>query len=241
MIRPFIFSLAMCCMATIQAQDAGQQDNKETLDWVQRRALHIKGQLTDAINMNDQSLLLVRLMEAHREFESIALAGLYCPDVRVAAEHGRSASNWLNNYTKDKDLNSCMVRAGEARTQAHKMGEAAEKCAVLCGEGSQKSFCPADLLTVNAELAQHDLNDGLASNDMHILSQKVEHARRIFMECQNMASSMENCGPAWLAATAAEQECSAALSSGSFATAIVHVQSALDYVQRLKDAAKRCK
>jgi hypothetical protein len=240
MIRSFFLLWVLCCTAVVCAQET-PQDNKETLDWVQRRAAHIKGQLTDAINMNDQSMLLVRLMEAHREFESVALAGLYCPDVRIAAEQGRNASNWLNNYTRDKDLNACMVRAGEARTQAHKMGEAAEKCAVLCGEGSQKSFCPADLLTVNAELAKHDLDDGLASNDMHILSQKVEHARRIFIECQNMASSMENCGPVWLAATAAEVECSAALSSDTFADAVVYVQSALEQVQRLKDAAKRCK
>ncbi|MCY7329266.1 MAG: hypothetical protein LH618_12005, partial [Saprospiraceae bacterium] len=96
-------------------------DNPETLAWVLKTADVLENRLNDAVADADVAGLLIKLMESYEDFEAVALTGLYCHEARTAAELGRNHCNWLTNYAREKDLNSLILRAQDARMQAAKM------------------------------------------------------------------------------------------------------------------------
>ena len=100
-------------------------DNSETLEWVLKTANLLEKRLNDAVADADVAGLLIKLMESYEDFEAVALIGLYCHEARTAAELGRNHCNWLTTYSRDKDLNSLILRAQDGRVQAARMSTAA--------------------------------------------------------------------------------------------------------------------
>jgi hypothetical protein len=211
---------------------------------VRRTAEKIENSLNDAINTNDWANLLVKLMEAHDEFDAVALAGLYCHDARTAAELGRNYCNWLNAYAKDKDLNTCIIRATEARAQAHLMKESAAAC--LAAARSQQpapaeTFSPADIIRFNADIIRHDLADGQASGDFHILAQKLEHAERVFRDTETLARTLVACERVRESAGEGIRWCMSALTSREWPAAMNFLAKALQEAERLQTVAGSCR
>lgn len=239
-IRIFFFSAFLA--VGLNPATAHPGDSPETLEWVKRTADKIELSLSSATKSMDWADLLIKLMQSHDEFEAVALAGLYCHEVRKAAELGRSYCNWLHNATLDKDLNTCIIRATEARLQAIRMREAAETCLLEARQNPpDTTFILSDLLLANAEIIEHDIADGLASEDFHILSQKLEHAERIFHNTEVLAATMLDCGEVALAAKEGTRACMDALLSKEWANAIRYVQNVATEAGKIKSRAGKCR
>jgi hypothetical protein len=235
----FVCILALGVFTTAKAHPG---DAPETLDWVIRTATQIENSLSDAVLTTDWSNLLIKLMEAHDEFDAIALTGLYCHEARTAAETGSTFCNWLNKSDMDIDLNTCIVRATEARLQAIRMKNAAEACLHDARQNPpDTTFALADIIRSNAETIEHDLSDGLASEDFHIFSQKIEHAERVFHNTEILAATLIDCDEVYLAAREGLRACSAALLSDEWGAAVKHIQVASVQLDKMKAAAVSCK
>ena len=206
-----------------------QYDHSEILSWTVRMAETIDRRLNDAAVAPDQANLLVKLMESYEDFEAVALAGLYCHEARRAAEEGRHHCNWLSGFTRDKDINALIERAQNARVQANEMRTAASVCLkenMLVQP--QPGFTRASLLRSYAASINHDLSDGLASEDFHILAQKTEHAERIFHDTELLALRLQRCDPVLKAARAGIQSCRASLAAPNWTLVKEHLLAAME-------------
>ncbi len=205
-----------------------QHDHPETLSWAIHMAEIVDRRLNDAAVAPEQANLLVKLMESYEDFEAIALAGFYCHEARQAAEQGRHYCNWLSGFTRDKDVNALIERAQNARVQANKMREAAFLCLnEAMQQQPQNGFMLADVLRSNAATIEHDLSDGLASEDFHILSQKTEHAERIFQETELMALRLQQCEKVLETAREGIRACSDSMAAPNWTLVKEHLQAAM--------------
>jgi hypothetical protein len=168
---------------------AAQSDTPETLQWIETQSSRIDTLLLNAVQGHDQLNIVLRIMDAYLIFDAIALAGVYCPGVREAAQEGRNQCDVLN-YRLKKDMNSNITRAVEARLQANRMMQAARQCR---GESVAVGFAPIDIIREDAAIVALDLSDGLAAEDFHILSQKIEHAIRLLYDIQHVSATLNNC------------------------------------------------
>lgn len=149
-----------------------RSDSPKTLQWVSRQAERAGVILQNAMRDNDASEVVIRLAECYQIFDAVAMAGLYCTRVRAAAEEGRYQCDIIN-FRLGKDFNTQLARAAEARKAAARMQEAALYCLYEIKSGAATepvSFTPNDILRYDAQLAELDLRDGMASQDLHILS-----------------------------------------------------------------------
>jgi hypothetical protein len=238
------FSLCLFCLLLGGPRTAFASDSPETLAWVQRVGAKIENTLEDAVNANDWANLLVKLMEAHDDFDAIALAGLQCQDARIAAELGRNYCNWLNNYTKDKDLNACIVRAQEGRKQAHMMVEAA----AVCQNGATTRVAPSEpvnslssvVLAETDAIRQH-LQKAQNALSHHSCFYQLEQAYRLFVDLGHFSSTLKNCATTHSAASKGANECLLALLSKTEQECALHIAQALDQLQVLEKDANVCR
>ncbi len=218
-------------------------DSPEVLEWVQKISMSLESRLNDAVTYPDAANLLIKLMECYEDFDAIAMMGLYCHDARIAAEQGRNQCNWIN-FIKEKDVSSLTVRAQEARLQAYKMRDAVTNCLMNRKEEqplSTKTLTFASMITSNADAIEHDLSDGLASNDFHIMAQKIEHAERVFHDTEVLAQKLSNCTPVLSASRDGLLACADALASKEWPQVQVFAQKAIDHAMLLKKNAMTCR
>lgn len=216
-----------------------RNDSPQTLQWVSRQAERAGTVLQNAMRDNDASEVIIRLTECYQIFDAVALAGLYCYRVRAAAEEGRYQCDVIN-FKLNKDFNTQLARAAEARKAAARMKEAALFCLYEMKPGSTSeaaSFTPNDILRYDAQLAELDLQDGMASQDLHILSQKIEHARRLLYDIEHLARSMDNCAEAYIRAEKAIEHCQKAISSLNWFDVSQAVAAALEEVRAIQSAS----
>jgi hypothetical protein len=226
-------------MATASAQEG---DSQETMEWVKVTATILEERLTNAINVTDEANLLVKLMESSNDFEAVALLGLYCHEARTAAESGRNYCNWLKSFSRDKDLNSLIIRAQEARRQATRMRDAATVCqqkAML--NPPEVTFTLSDIIRSNAETIEHDITDGLASQNFHILSQKIEHALRGFQDTDLLTARLSNCEAVQKAAQEGSQACISALAAPNWTMVTTYLQQASNWAGVILAKAGDCR
>ncbi len=236
-----LFAFLVLCTPRMHAHTT-TGDNPETLEWVIKTADVLENRLNDAVADADVAGLLIKLMESYEDFEAVALTGLYCHEARTAAELGRNHCNWLTNYSRDKDLNTLILRAQDARTQAAKMRMAAAGCLETATLNAQEpGFTLADVLYANADAIEHDLLDGLAAQDFHILSQKVEHAERIFHDTEVLGFRLNNCETVRTVAREGLLACSAVLAAQNWTLVNKNVQKALDCAVKIKERAGECR
>jgi len=237
-----LIALAALMLLTGPPVKAQEGDSPETLTWVSGTASLVEERLTNAINVADEANLLIKLMESSNDFKSVALTGLYCHEVRTAAELGGSYCNWLNYYTRDKDLNSLTLRAQEARQQAVRMRNAAVDCLRdIAKKPVERSFSLADVIRSNAETIEHDLADGLASQDLHILSQKVANAERIFYDTELLTSRLNNCESVLNAAQEGIKACMEILAAPNWSLVTTHLNQASSLAATIKVRAEECR
>ena len=238
-ITLFAFALLLAIPRSAHAQEG---DSPEILEWVLKVTTTLEGRLADAVAIPDVPNLLIKLMESYEEFEEVALIGLYCQEVRVAAEHGRNQCNWLTNHKKEKDLNTLILRAQNARLHAFKIRDEALVCLKAAKQSRPKaSFTLADIIRSNAEAIEHDLADGLASQNFHILSQKIEHAERIFHDTEVLAVRLSNCETVRDAAREGISACAKVLASPNWTLVKAHVQKASACSAQMKEQAGVCR
>jgi hypothetical protein len=217
-------------------------DSPQTLEWVQKISNTLEERLKGAVAAPTTTILLVKLMESFEDFEAVALMGLYCQNVRVAAEEGRNQCNWLTSHSQEKDLNTLIQRAQNARAQALKMREASALCLQEAKlHPPDQGFTCADIIRSNAEAIQHDLSDGLASQNFHILSQKIEHAERIFHDTEVLALRLNNCETVRNAAREGIQACVQVLASPNWSAINAQVQQASAHAAKIKERAAECR
>lgn len=239
-----ILLLGLAFMAAPSAAYCQAQagDSPETLDWVQKLSDGLEERLHDAVVAPDLANLLIKLMESFEEFEAVALMGLYCQEVRVAAEKGRNQCNWLTNYSQEKDLNTLIIRAQNARLHALEMRDEASLCLKTARlHPPDQSFTFADIIRSNASAIEFDLSDGLASQDLHILSQKIEHAERIFHDTAVLAMRLSNCETVRNAALEGIQACAEMLAAPNWTLVNAHSQKALACSVKMKERAGECR
>ena len=218
-----------------QNNAALQTDSPQTLQWVARQSGRIDSLLNDAMRGSEPIEILIRLTECYQLFDAIALAGLYCTEVRAAAEAGRWQCDVIN-FRLEKDLNSGLKRAVEARRQAKLMHLAVEACQSAPAQQTSV-FLPGDLIRHEAALATLDLLDGLSTNDLHILSQKLEHAIRTLYELEHLARSMDNCAMTIQWAESTIKHCQDALGAPNWTQVVQSVQAALVDVQAIQQSS----
>jgi hypothetical protein len=209
-------------------------DSPQSLRWVELQAGRIDSMLTDAMRSSEPIEILVRLTECYQLFDAVSLAGLYCTDVRSAAEAGRIQCDVIN-YRLEKDLNSKLQRAVEARKQATLMRAAAKRCLQKLGsEQPSQPFSPVELIHQEANWAEVDLMDGMATEDLHVLAQKVEVAIRTLYEVEHLAQSFSNCNTTRDLAASAIVHCQTALSAPNWLEVHRSIQLALDQVKAIQ-------
>ena len=93
----------------------------------------------------------------------------------------------------------------------------------------------------NADAIQHDLTDGLAAQDFHILSQKVEHAERTFHDTEVLTMRLNNCETARSTARQDIVACMEVLSSQNWILVNSNVQKALVCAAKIKERAGECR
>lgn len=215
----------------------GQADSPQTLEWVVRQSSRLDSLLNDAMRGSEPIEILVRLTDSYQGFDAIAMAGLYCTNVRAAAEAGRRQCDIIN-YRLEKDLNANLQRAVEARRQSKLMKDAAKSClAILTAESEVKVFTPNDLIRHDAYMAELDLLDGMSTNDLHLLSQKLEHAIRLLYDVEHLAYTLSNCDIPMRLAESALQHCQNALAAPNWLDVHRSVQSALANVQAIQQTS----
>lgn len=237
-----LLSLALLAAPSSAYCQAQAGDSPETLEWVLKLADGLEERLKDAVAAPDVANLLIKLMESFEEFEAVALMGLYCQEVRVAAEQGRNQCNWLTTHSQEKDLNTLIQRAQNARLHAIKMHDEASLCLKAARlHPPDQSFTFADIIRSNADAIEHDLSDGLASQNFHILSQKIEHAERIFHDTEVLALRLSNCESIRNAALEGIRACAEVLASPNWAAINTHSQKALACSAKMKERAGECR
>ncbi len=231
--------IALICVGQVSAQDPAfaQADSPQALEWVARQSSRIDSLLNDAMRSSEPIEILIRLTDCYQVFDAVAMAGLYCTNVRAAAEAGRRQCDIIN-YRLEKDLNANLQRAVEARRQATFMKEATKSCqAIPATVGEAKVFTPNDLIRHDAFMAELDLLDGLSTNDLHILSQKLEHTIRILYDVEHLAFTLSNCDIPMRLAESAVQHCQDALSAPNWLEVHRSVQSALANIQAIQQSS----
>ena len=229
----FLIGLSGRPAQTIAAEP---MDSPQSLRWVERQAGKIDSMLTDAMRSSESIEILVRLTDCYQLFDAVSLAGLYCTDVRIAAEAGRMQCDVIN-YRLEKDLNSKLQRAVEARKQATLMRAAAKECLQkLSAEQAAQPFSPVDLIRQEAYWAELDLMDGMATEDLHVLSQKVEMAIRVLYEVEHLTHSFSNCSSAGALAESAILHCQNALSAPNWLEVHRSMKLALDQVKAIQQS-----
>ena len=148
------------------------------------------------------------------------------------AEAGRKQCDVIN-YRLEKDLNTKLQRAVEARRWAVGMKEGAKGCRnqLVAPTGV---FLPMDLILQDAQLAALDIQDGMASQDLHILSQKLEHAIRILHDVEHLARTLTNCEKIRILAQSAVLDVEQALAAPNWLEVLRSAQAALENVQRIQ-------
>ena len=223
-------------------------DSPETLAWVQRLGSKIENTLEDAIITNDLSNMLVKLMECHDEFDAIALVGLHCHEARIAAELGRNYCNWLNAFVKDKDLNACIIRAQEARKQAHRMVAVAAECSrenplKSSVDTNLSSSAPISLVNIiHAEADAIALHvEAANSAPSHVDAYfHLEQAYRIFTDLAHLTATLEDCDSTHLATSNGMNECLLAIFSKRADEYQLHMEEIKKALILLKSVSDRC-
>ncbi len=232
--------IILCTLkASLSAQTPAftQADSPQALQWVERQSGRLDTMLNDAMRGSEPFEILVRLTDAYQIFDAVAMAGLYCTEVRSAAEAGRRQCD-LIHYRLEKDLNTVLQRVVEARRQAQFMREAAKSCQIIrAPEVTVKVFTPNDLVRHDAHMAELDLLDGLATEDLHILSQKLEHAIRALYDVEHLAFTLSNCDIPMRLADSAIQHCQDALGAPNWLEVHRSVKAALANVQAIQQVA----
>ncbi|MFZ4783759.1 MAG: hypothetical protein ACOYLC_15705 [Armatimonadaceae bacterium] len=225
--------------APLSAQETtfSQADSPQALQWVERQSGRVDSMLNDAMRGSEPIEILIRLTDAYQIFDAVAMAGVYCTDVRSAAEAGRRQCDVIN-YRLEKDLNSVLQRVVEARRQARFMKEAAKTCQITPVKVvPEKVFTPNDLVVHDAYMAELDLLDGLATQDLHILSQKLEHAIRALYDVEHLAFTLSGCDIPMRLAESAIMHCQDALGAPNWLELHRSVKSALANVQAIQQSA----
>ncbi|MCA0238283.1 MAG: hypothetical protein LCH81_18050 [Bacteroidetes bacterium] len=226
-------NLIVCCLFLLaQARLSAQTDSAETLQWIENQSGKIDTLLQDALNNPDQLNLVFRLMDAYLLFDAVAMAGVYCTDIRESAQMGRNLTDVLN-YRLEKDMNSGVVRASEARIQAEKMRVASQACRNALPADVVKTLSPADIVREDVRHIELMLNDGLAVGDMHILSQKIEYALRVLQDIKNLANTLPQCSLVAAKAETAILHAEAALAARNWTETTRSVQNALGEIGRV--------
>jgi hypothetical protein len=234
----FVITLFLIGRTGVAAQvfSFDQMDSPQTLYWVERQSIRIDSLLNDAMLSSEPFEILLRLTDCYQVFDAVSMAGLYCTNVRAAAEAGRNYCDIIN-YRLEKDLNSKLQRAVEARRQGVRMKEAAKSCNQP-GRSSEveKAFVPKDLVVHEAHMVELDLLDGLASENMHIMSQKLELAIRTLYELEHLARSLSDCDATLDAAEKAVISCQNALVAPNWTELNRAIKTALFYVQGIQQS-----
>lgn len=198
-----IFGLLTLSITKTAAQS---QDGPETLQWVERQATRLDTILNSAVVSQNQTNILFSLMDAYVIFDAVSVAGVYCTAIREAAQEGRNQCDVVN-YNMEKDLNSSLKRASKARIAAENMRRAAIQCKGSNQPGTASDFLPKNAIREDAEIVRLDLEDGLASGSIHILSQKLEHAIQILYDIQHLSSTLNDCREVYLASQQLVRDC----------------------------------
>ena len=214
-------------------------DSPEILKWAMTEARTIDSVLDHAIRGGDQANLLLRMLDTYFSFDLIVHAGLYCDGVRIAAEAGRSQTD-LVNYFREKDLNNILLRATHARESASRLVEASAAC-LRATEGQirqspSETLTPVNIIRADVLVVELDLTDGLASRNIHVLTQKVEHAVRLLHDIERIAVSLPKCSPVEQASISAAAACSRALQSANWLDVTTHLAEALRQTAVIKSA-----
>lgn len=215
-----------------------QADGKETLEWVIERTERIEKLINSAMISHDQSNLILRLLEVYVEFDAISLVGLYCAEAQAAAEMGRETSNLLN-FRGETDMNTMLLRAIKAKEQSMKVRNGSLLCLSMYTDSSttSPSFAPNKAIIEEASWAILDLEDGLASNDFHIFSQKTEHAIRLIEEIDHIAGTLSNCADVIEEASAARTACRNALASPNWVAINKEAAQAITHLKNIQQAS----
>lgn len=235
----FLFIL-MCLLgrpagAAAQTTPSAPSDSPQTLEWVERQAWRIDSMISDAMRGSEPVEILVRLTDCFQLFDAISMAGLYCTDIRAAAEAGRNQCDVIN-YRLEKDLNSKLQRAVEARKQAIRMKEAVKACKQNLPKPAN-AFTPNDLLHHEAHMAELYLLDGMATEDLHIMSQKLEWVIRTLHDVEHLARSLSDCSSPLELAERAVLDCQTALAAPNWHEVHLSLKSALSKVQEIQRTA----
>lgn len=240
-IRTSIFMILVFFLergaAFAQTSNMEHADSPQTLEWVERQSMRIDSLLNDALLGSEPIEIFLKLTDCYLVFDAISLAGLYCTDVRAAAEAGRQYCDVIN-YRLEKDLNSKVQRVVGARRQAIRMKEAAKTCRQSITTSTGKVFTPNDLIIQEAQMAESFLLDGLASENIHIMSQKLEWAIRTLYELEHLAKTLSGCDGPLQIAESAVLNCQKALAAPNWTELNRHVNAALSAVREIQQSAK---
>lgn len=211
---------------------AAQNDSKATLQWVERQAGRIDLLLEDAIQGQAHVGLVINMLEAYRLFDAVSLAGVYCVEVRKAALEGRQLTDVVHHYL-GKDMIAGVQRASNARLAAEKMRLAALACQLeQRNSQANTAFTPADVIREDAVMVKLLLEDGLAAEDMHILSQKMVYVIRLLEDMQTLAASLDQCEEA-------QKQAQWALEGAEAVLYVAHWPDARDLVQEVLAAVQK--
>ncbi|MDX1910247.1 MAG: hypothetical protein SFV22_02115 [Saprospiraceae bacterium] len=240
-IWTFAAILCLLIAADSRAQAfSGQTDAPQALQWAARQGLRADSLLHDAVRGSEAVEIFTRLAECYQIFDAVAMAGFYCTEVRAAAESGRRQCDVIN-YLLGKDLNSKVERVVAARRQANRLREAALAClqtAKPVADASEKApFTLPDIIRQDAYLAELDLADGLASEDLHIVSQKIEHAIRLLHDVEHLARTFDSCSKVLQISNAAILRCESALAAPNWLELRQAVQEAISEVKKIQTTA----
>jgi hypothetical protein len=200
-----------CCLFLLTYQPIqAQTDSIAALRWVESQANRIDNLLSSAIRSQDPIDIVQGLTDAYKIFDAITMSGFNCVEIREAAHRGRTQTDILN-YRLEKDINSIIVRGRMALIAAEELKKAVTQCAAISEKPSESAFSPADIIRYDALMVELDLTDGLAAENFHILSQKLEHAIRVLYDIRNLAATLTNCTAVSEAANSAIQSCESAV------------------------------
>jgi hypothetical protein len=160
----------------------------------------------------NQTTILFSLMDAYVIFDAVSVVGVHCAAVREAAQAGRNQCDVIN-YNMGKDLNASLTRATMARMQAENMQKGAVQCKSTVQPDVASVFLPKNVIQQDAAMVGLDLEDGLASGSIHILSQKLEHAIQILHEIQHLSLTLTDCREVYQVSQQVVRHCEQALAA----------------------------
>jgi hypothetical protein len=231
-----LFALFVSFLSPVQANDS-----PETLEWVQRVGKDIESQLQDAIVSHDLPNLLVKLMESHDAFDAIALAGLHCHEARISAEKGRTYCNWLNGYSKDKDLNTITIRAQEAREEALRMIASAQECKGKSSSSTSEQVTLSAIILAETKSIQQILDSAQDAPSHVDYYHRLDQAYRLLVDLSHMTATLRNCDAAHTACANATNECLLALFSKSDGECQAHVQETIKWLENINLNTRNCR